>query len=202
MLKKRRSLFLLLLTLCLTLLCSFTAFAAEGNKSGLKKENGKIYYYNKGKKIKNKWKTVKGKQYYFSKTGAACKGFKKIGKDYYYFNSKCRRTNKKLVKVKGKYYYFLANGKAVTGIAMVNKKLWLFNNKGVRQSESAVKEIRAATKLEGDFDVLEQLIGTAKKISKGTSCYYGPGYDGIYEYVNFTVYTYEENGQRIIKGID
>lgn len=38
-----------------------TATTVTKKKNGLYKEKGKNYYYTNGKKIKNQWKTVKGK---------------------------------------------------------------------------------------------------------------------------------------------
>ncbi len=61
-------------------------------KTGLKKEGGQYYYYVKGKKVKNTWKTVTvankttGKKmtyrYYFSNTGKAYKGGTFFGENY------------------------------------------------------------------------------------------------------------------------
>ena len=57
-------------------------------KSGLVREKGKYYYYSKGKKVKNTWKTIKKKKYYFGPDGAAKTGWYTISGTSYYFNSK------------------------------------------------------------------------------------------------------------------
>ena len=68
-------------------------------KSGLKKENGKYYYYVKGRKLKNKWKVLKrsGKyyRYYFGKDGAAYAGKKGYDGNIH-----------KVAKIDGSYYGF------------------------------------------------------------------------------------------------
>lgn len=70
-------------------------------KKGLKKESGKFYFYEKGKKVKNKWVTVGKKKYYFKKDGSAAIGWNKIGKKAYYFDDKAVMVkNKTIHKVK------------------------------------------------------------------------------------------------------
>lgn len=103
--------------------------AAKASKSGLVKEKGKYYYYNsKGKKVKNKWMTVKaanGKEYryYFSKDGSALTGTKKgallksIGGKLYAFNSQGRALTGVMKKIpdssgKAAWYYFDKDGAA------------------------------------------------------------------------------------------
>ena len=89
----------------LVLTLAFGAFRpvqAASKKKGLVKAGGKYYYYVKGKKVKNKWKTLKdgGKKYrfYFGKKGAAYKApnayqnacnvkLYKIGKKQYGFDN-------------------------------------------------------------------------------------------------------------------
>lgn len=78
---------------------------------GLTKVKEKYYYYDiKGKKIKNKWKTVKGKKYYFNKKGQAVTGWKTI---------------------KGKKYYFSKKGVMQTGWKKIGKYKYYFNKKGI-----------------------------------------------------------------------
>lgn len=62
-------------------------------KQGLVKVKNKYYYYNaKGKKVKNKWVTVKVKgkkqKYYFNKKGAALTGTAAVKNRLYCFNKK------------------------------------------------------------------------------------------------------------------
>lgn len=75
--------------------------SAKAVKKGLKKEKGKYYYYNKGKKAKNKWVTIGKKKYYFQGNGAAAVGWTKIGGKAYYFTSKAvMAKNKKVDGIK------------------------------------------------------------------------------------------------------
>lgn len=117
-----------------TVQAASTAKAAKV-KNGLKKEGGQYYYYVKGKKVKNTWKTVTvankttGKKmtyrYYFSNTGKAYKGgtffgenyllVKKIGGKYYGFNRYAQM-------VKGVYYS--AYGQSRAGFYAFNTKTY------------------------------------------------------------------------------
>ena len=103
-------------------------------KTGLKKVNGKLYYYKNGKK-QSGWQTVGKKRYFFKKkTKAAATGKVKIGKYYYYFSTKAKtlgqmQTGK--VKVGKKYYYFSPGkktlGRMKTGWVKIGKKYYYFS---------------------------------------------------------------------------
>ena len=71
--------------------------------TGLVKKGGKTYFYKYGKPITNRWKTVKGKTYYFGENGAAVKGWnvlKKSGKyQLFWFSSKGILNKKKAKNV-------------------------------------------------------------------------------------------------------
>ena len=73
-------------------------------KQGLVKVKNKYYYYNaKGKKVKNKWVTVKVKgkkqKYYFNKKGAALTGTAAVKNRLYGFDKKGRLNQKKSKKL-------------------------------------------------------------------------------------------------------
>ena len=97
-----------------TVQAASTAKAAKV-KNGLKKEGGQYYYYVKGKKVKNTWKTVTvankttGKKmtyrYYFSNTGKAYKGGTFFGENYLLVK-----------KIGGKYYGFNRYAQMVKGV--------------------------------------------------------------------------------------
>ncbi len=75
--------------------------SAKAVKKGVKKENGKFYYYENGKKVKNKWATVGKKKYYLKKDGSAAVGWNQIDKKAYYFDDKAVMVKNKTVhKVK------------------------------------------------------------------------------------------------------
>ena len=71
----------------------------------IRDENGHLFYYKDGVKLKNTWKTVNGSKYYFGKSGKAYVGKRKVGKATYYFadNGK-RKTGWRTIN--GKKYYF------------------------------------------------------------------------------------------------
>ena len=97
----------------------------------IRDENGHLFYYKDGVKIKNAWKTVNGSKYYFGKSGKAYVGKRKVGKATYYFavNGK-RKTGWRTINVK-KYYFSPKNGKMVTGKKTISHYLCYFSEKGV-----------------------------------------------------------------------
>lgn len=97
----------------------------------IRDENGHLFYYKDGVKIKNTWKAVNGSKYYFGKSGKAYVGKRKVGKATYYFadNGK-RKTGWRTINGK-KYYFSPKNGKMVTGKKTIFHYLCYFNEKGV-----------------------------------------------------------------------
>lgn len=97
----------------------------------IRDENGNLFYYKDGVKIKNTWKTVNGSKYYFGKSGKAYVGKRKVGKATYYFavNGK-RKTGWHTINGK-KYYFSPKNGKMVTGKKTISHYLCYFSEKGV-----------------------------------------------------------------------
>ena len=97
----------------------------------IRDENGNLFYYKDGVKLKNTWKTVNGSKYYFGKSGKAYVGKRKVGKATYYFavNGK-RKTGWRTINGK-KYYFSPKNGKMVTGKKTISHYLCYFNEKGV-----------------------------------------------------------------------
>ena len=97
----------------------------------IRDENGNLFYYKDGVKLKNTWKTVNGSKYYFGKSGKAYVGKRKVGKATYYFadNGK-RKTGWRTINGK-KYYFSPKNGKMVTGKKTISHYLCYFSEKGV-----------------------------------------------------------------------
>ena len=97
----------------------------------IRDENGHLFYYKDGVKLKNTWNTVNGSKYYFGKSGKAYVGKRKVDKATYYFadNGK-RKTGWRTINGK-KYYFSPKNGKMVTGKKTISHYLCNFNEKGV-----------------------------------------------------------------------
>lgn len=97
----------------------------------IRDENGHLFYYKDGVKLKNTWNTVNGSKYYFGKSGKAYVGKRKVDKATYYFadNGK-RKTGWRTINGK-KYYFSPKNGKMVTGKKTISHYLCYFNEKGV-----------------------------------------------------------------------
>lgn len=167
-------------------------------KSGLKKENGKYYYYAKGVKVKKAWKTVKvtknGKttsyQYYFGSNGAAY-----AGKKVYGVNTPAVK------KIDGKYYGFGVSGRMIKGTYVINEKFYVFNSKtGVYDSAKST-QLRKASAYEKDAATLRKLLGKPQKTVTSASCY-GDGKDLILYYPNFMVSLYRnKQGKEIVFGV-
>lgn len=130
---------------------------AAAVKTGLKKENGKYYYYVKGKKVKNVWKSVNktsnGKKityrYYFGKDGAAYAGkkvngvtkpaLKKISGSYYAFDS-LGRMMKGTYVVNGVYRTFSSSTGKMTGIVKENGKYYYYV--GAKKAVNTFKTVK------------------------------------------------------------
>lgn len=111
-------------------------------KSGLKKENGKYYYYVKGEKVKNAWKTVKKtsgtttvtNRYYFGSDGSAYMGtskapaVKKISGAYYAFDANacayCSTT-----QVINNFQCTFSSTGMLTGVIKVSGKYYYYAGK-------------------------------------------------------------------------
>ena len=157
----RKCLTLLFMLLAISVLTGSAAFA-----DGLKKENGKLYYYQNGKPVKNKWKTVKKHKYYFGKDGAAYQAPKPADKT----------CNVNKYKIKGKYYGFDTNGWLVKGLNahQTLKKngrtksvtLYWFSSKGVynKNKTKAVKQLLKEGFHNGQFmEELKKIAGKPRK---------------------------------------
>lgn len=174
------------------------AVMAENVKSGLQKENGKIYFYENGQKVRNTWKTVrevkKGKsvvsRYYFGANGAAYAGRKVYG------------TNVPAIKnINGKVYGFGSEGRMLRGIYVVNGKFYVFDSKTgvINQTKSA--RLRSASAYEKDAAQLRSLLGRPKKTKVMDSCY-GDGKDLILNYSTFYVNLFRnQQGKEIVLGV-
>lgn len=110
-----------------------------GKKNGWYKENGHQYYYENGKKIKNKlMKMGNGDIYYMDKNGVRFnKGFRTIKsgkKSHTYFFRPDGKARKGWMKLNKKWYYFTKNAGVMlknTKVKSSSGKIYKFNSKGV-----------------------------------------------------------------------
>ena len=96
-------------------------------KTGVESEAGAISFYENGKRVRNAWRTIGSKRYYFNKAGEAVTGGVKIGGKHYVFNSKgeLARSSKSglhTVKVSGEVYRADKRGRAVSGWSASGKR--------------------------------------------------------------------------------
>jgi glucan-binding YG repeat protein len=177
-------------------------------KDGLVQEKGKYHYYQKGKLVKKKWQTIKGKKYYFKSNGDAAIGSYKIEGTYYIFNAKGQlcNTKKKVVTVNSVKYGVNKNGKALLGIQVIGENFYSFSNSG-KYDATKTKKLQSAAKEKKSMTNLYKLIGKPKKSKYLYGCYGTDGKDGILTYKNFTVYTYKyttgkNKGKEIFMGVE
>ena len=194
--------------------------AAASN--GLVKVSGSYVYYQKGKKLKGTWKTVKGSRYYFQKNAKAATGPATVKGKRYVFSAKGKLlTGKKTrtVKVSGDMYrvtktgrakagwtsnkqgLYLENGRRATGLSCYKGKLYWFSGKGVYDAEKT-RAIQAAAKKEGNAAELLKLIGTPTKKSSVTGC--NPVFlpDGTDVWGKDVTYTFKNAKLALLKGED
>ena len=167
MMKKWKKIVLALLVVCLcqtgaVTLIPAVSVEAAAVKNGLKNENGKLYYYENGVKVKQQLVRISDTRiYYFGKDGSAVvnafKTLKENGTKYsFYFgaNGKAvvakklygQERNFVLKKIKGVYYGFDTSAHRIKGM-WVNSKgvLYAFNANGTYNA-SKTKTYRAAIK--------------------------------------------------------
>ena len=157
-------------------------------KKGLKKEKGKYYYYVRGRKVKNTWKSVKIKnkkthkkvtyRFYFGKNGAAYKGGSKWGEPYLAIKT-----------IKGKKYGFDKYSHMVKGDYVSKGKFWCFNSRTGKYYAKRTQKLRSASKEHSSAAVLFALIGSPLKRTAVDGCY-GDGQEYQLDYANYRVGTF------------
>ena len=148
-------------------------------KNGLLKE-GKVYrYYVNNKPVRNKWKKINGKYYWFKSNGiAAHDGHYKIKGVFYLFNKNAQRIipgKKSIVKVNGVMYYVYKNGKCATNETVGGIK---FNKNGYASNLT-----QARCKLAARNFIARHSNANASNYEKFRSCFYY-----IMAYTNFVGY--------------
>ena len=175
--------------------------AEAAEKSGLVKSKKKYFYYKKGKKVKNKWLNVKVKgtkyRFYFGKNGAAYTGVKKIKGKTYCFNAKAQMQKNCWYK---KTYYLGTSGAAYTGFRAIDGLLYAFGENGKLDAEKT-QFLQQCSRQGADAAALKAVIGEPIRTSYMPSCmtYEGQsGDDGIWEYGDFSVYTFRYGEKEIV----
>ena len=113
-----------------------TDVGAAAARNGLVKcRNGRYCFYYKGKKLKNTWRTVAQKQYYFGASGYCVTTSINLKGTIYVFNSEgqlYKPSRRRIYKSKGYYYCVNSNGTADAGWIVVNNRLYLANTRSGR----------------------------------------------------------------------
>ena len=103
-------------------------------ENGLNIEENRKVYYEKGTRIKNRWKNWSGSRYYFGADGYAYTGSHKIGKKVYVFDEQGRllkNRKNKLVTVYGKKYCMATKaGNPRTGYFVYRNNLYYADSLG------------------------------------------------------------------------
>lgn len=183
-------------------------------KRGLVKSGNDYYFYeNDGTKLKNAWKTVKGKRYYFRSNGKAAVGPCKVkGKAYVFGSNGALKTGKSthVVTVAGVKYRVAKNGRAKPGFDASKTNLYLesgelacapclykgdlfwCSSEGVYNAAETDK-LRAAATKDADGAALIKLLGAPNDTQRAVSCAFHNGEEGddaIYTYKHLKVYTF------------
>lgn len=152
--------------------------------TGVKKINGKLYYFKQnGNLYKKKGLCKINKQYYYiSKDNSLKTGVVKVGKVYYYFQKKSgvRYQKSGICKVDGKYYYFGSDYSLKSGWKRdSNNKRYYFDTKkfAAKTGWSYVGKFKYYFKKNGQLlqDVRSKLTKTQKqdyyiKVNRAASC--------------------------------
>lgn len=179
----------LLLFVCVCLLGVLPAFGANAGttaaKTGLKKEAGKYYFYNKkGEKVKNTWKNIKVKgttyRYYFGKNGAAYAGKNEYGE--------------KIPAIKtigGKKYAFDTAAHMLKGARVIRGKFYVFAGTNGRLNTAKTNAVRKAARYGKDVTPVLKLLKKygirPVKTKYFTDSCYGNGVDGEIIFKNFKI---------------
>lgn len=102
-------------------------------KSYLRDADSTKYYYDyEGRRVENRWITVKGKRYYFTENGKMAKGLTSIDEDKYYFLSDGSILTSNWVKQKDLRYYFLDDGRMLmnSGLTVIGNDTYFIKNNG------------------------------------------------------------------------
>lgn len=159
---------LLVLTLGVSMIRPVSTQAAA--KKGLVKVKKKYYFYKNGKKIKNKWKTVKDKtdgrkyRFYFGKKGAAYKAA-----DYGDESIKLFKIGKK------KYGFDSSSHLAAPGIYTTSSfKVVVIGKKGVyneKKTASIRKKLKLGSKLDKSiYKKVTDILGKPVSEKRSVSC--------------------------------
>lgn len=130
-----------------TVKVTVTATPTPKPKNGLIKEKGGYRYYVKNKPLKNAWKRINNRYYWFKGNGyAAQSGTFKIKNTYYVFDEKARRLAPKkssVQKVKNNRYFVTSKGTPVSvGWHEYNGKMYYVYRDGKCAANRTVGGIR------------------------------------------------------------
>ena len=148
------------------------ATQATAQQNGLVEKDGVYYFYRKNRLVRNSWKKINGRRYYFKANGAAATASCKVGKTYYVFDEKGRlfEPAKKTVKKVGDQVYCVKKGgKAVKGWHVIKKKVYYSRKNGQCAKNEKISYIRFNSKSQAsNTDKAKAKIEAAKFIRKHT----------------------------------
>lgn len=192
--KKLRSRLLFVFCMLLavgTLFCAYPAqkvLAAQKNGLTYSKTEGQYFFYEKGKKVKNDWRTTdSGYKYYFDKHGTAYAAENMFG----------TKHNIVVKKINKKYYGFDNKGRMVKGLYVSDAgKFYYFNTKTGVYSSATSKKYRTASGYMKNAAALRKLLGKPVKTRTSDSCFTPNGKTGkdvILTYKRYTVSLFKDN---------
>lgn len=169
---------------------------AAATKTTLKKSGGRYYAYEKGKKLRNTWRTIKsGKTsytYYFGADGAAYQADREM----------MGRYGVIVKKVRGQYYGFDYLGHRVKGVRVGSTStygmpyVFYFNSNGT-YNKTRTTQLRTASRTNRNATTIKKLLGSCKKyrISKNSCFMNGNGMDITYTYDSVELSVFRPKGK-------
>ncbi len=143
--KRKRKLRILLFLVLLCLLPALPAGAAEKDgepayRNTLKEINGKIYYFDAGgEMLKDRWKTVGDRLFYFTKDGSAAVGVTAVRGVRYLFGAGGALKTDGFYRYDGDVYCVNSKGKIQTGWRKNGENQYFFNSRGVMQKDRWIR---------------------------------------------------------------
>lgn len=101
-------------------------------KNSWKKIKGKYYYFDHDGRMKTGWIKLKGVWYFLNSDGSRAEGWKKLGGSWYYLTPGSGKMKTGWYKVKGKWYYSNSTGAMKTGWIKLKGTWYYLNSDGSR----------------------------------------------------------------------
>jgi len=151
----------------------------KAGQAGAARKKGALVYYEHGKQVKNCWRTINGKRYYFKSNGRAATLSIKVKGTYYVFDKRgalqsSSKSGLRTVKIAGETYRVNGKGEAVAGWSDRKNRFFTETGKMVRGGWKTIGRYRyyfspKGTKMTGCVNVngAYYLFNSAGQLQRG-----------------------------------